>query len=155
MPFVRFLRTPHDAEAGPGHGFREGGVYEVSGRSLAYWRGIIPEAVEEVPSLPVAVTQAAAEPQRNAPPDVPVGPPEVELQPGLPMVGGPDVALPPPGDEPPVIGGVGDSDAPDESAAIGALDERAMLLAEAERRGIAVDGRWGLNRLRSALAPSE
>lgn len=31
-------------------------------------------------------------------------------------------------------------------------DERALLLAEAERRGIPVDRRWGVARLREALA---
>ena len=31
-------------------------------------------------------------------------------------------------------------------------DERAALLAEASNKGIAVDGRWGVKRLREALA---
>lgn len=47
MPFVRFLRTPSEAEAGPNHEFREGELHHVSARSLAYWLGVRPAAVIE------------------------------------------------------------------------------------------------------------
>lgn len=47
MPLARFLRTPSEAEAGPGHRFEAGGVYEMSARSFARWeaRGYV-EIVE-------------------------------------------------------------------------------------------------------------
>lgn len=45
--------------------------------------------------------------------------------------------------------------AQDAQAAQSSEDERAALLAQAEERGIEVDGRWGVRRLREALASEE
>lgn len=35
------------------------------------------------------------------------------------------------------------------------VDEKAALIAEAERRGIVIDKRWGIERIGLALAPTE
>lgn len=46
MPFVRFNRTPTRAEQSAECNFVEGGVFEVSNRSLMYWLGL--NAVEHI-----------------------------------------------------------------------------------------------------------
>lgn len=54
-------------------------------------------------------------------------------------------------------------DAEEELAVMGAaqaapervVDEKAALIAEAERRGIVIDKRWGIERIGLALAPTE